>query len=388
MKHIKKFWLVTLIFLGTGCDTGTSVQDESVHFITLLGADTLAAETFQVHERSVEARVMLRTPETSLQHYVLKQNDSGAMLSLSASYYDPLDPDGPPVRSQEVTVEGDSVIIVQTSEEGTTRRSALYEEGTLPFLDMIHWPYELALKTAYSAETQPYVQPLLAGSRIMPFEISRLSADSMSIKHPFRGTMGVRVNEMGQLLTLNAAGTTRKVLVSRVETLDLTALATRYGQMDEAGKPFGDLSTRGETLATISGVDFRVDYGRPAKRGRAIYGSLVPYGEIWRTGANRATHLEISGDIMLDGLSVPAGTYTLYSIPESDGGLLIVNKQTGQGGTTYNQDQDLGRVAMRVNSTPELVEQFTIAIEQTQTGGVLKLLWDTTSLEIPFEING
>jgi hypothetical protein len=110
-----------------------------------------------------------------------------------------------------------------------------------------------------------------------------------------------------------------------------------------------------------------IDYSAPSVRGRTIFGGLVPYGEVWRTGANAATTLKTSGKLMIGDLSVPAGTYTLYSLPTADGWQLIVNKQTGQWGTVYDKAQDLGRVLMSTGSTAVPVETMVIDFEKTMS---------------------
>src|SRR5580704_1818688 len=104
------------------------------------------------------------------------------------------------------------------------------------------------------------------------------------------------------------------------------------------------LSPRDTARATIGKAHVLVDYGRPSKRGRVIFGSLVPYGQVWRTGANAATTFVIDKDLTIGAQTVPAGTYTLYTLPSASNWLLIINKQTGQWGTEYDQSQDLVRI--------------------------------------------
>jgi hypothetical protein len=108
-----------------------------------------------------------------------------------------------------------------------------------------------------------------------------------------------------------------------------------------------------------------IDYCAPSIHGRTIFGGLVPYGEVWRTGANAATTLKTSSNLQIGTLAVPAGTYTLYSLPTADGWTLIVNKQTGQWGTVYDKAQDLGRVPMSAGSNSVPVETFVIEFEKT-----------------------
>jgi hypothetical protein len=130
-----------------------------------------------------------------------------------------------------------------------------------------------------------------------------------------------------------------------------------------------------------------VDYGRPSMRGRRIMGELVPYGRVWRTGANAATTLVTDVDLDLGGASVPRGTYTLYTLPTATGWTLIVNRQTGQWGTQYEPARDLVRIPMHVARLNEPVEQFTIRLERGTAGrGTLALEWETTRAWVPFRI--
>ena len=144
------------------------------------------------------------------------------------------------------------------------------------------------------------------------------------------------------------------------------------------------LSPRDTTAQTIGDARLMVDYGRPSKRGREIFGGLVPWNQVWRTGANEATHFVTNKDLVIGGTTVPAGTYTLYSLPTPSGWKLIINKQTGQWGTEYDQEQDLARIDMTVEKRSPPLEQFTITIEPRGQGGVLRLAWDTTQASVPF----
>jgi hypothetical protein len=147
-------------------------------------------------------------------------------------------------------------------------------------------------------------------------------------------------------------------------------------------------SPRDTAMQMIGGTHVMVDYGRPSKRGREIFGGLVPHDRVWRTGANAATTFVTSRDLVIGGTPVPAGTYTLYTLPSAKGWKLIVNKQTGQWGTEYDQGQDLARIDMKVETASgPPVEQFTIDIEpRGTTGGTLRLSWDTTRASVPFTI--
>jgi len=136
------------------------------------------------------------------------------------------------------------------------------------------------------------------------------------------------------------------------------------------------LSVRDTARATIGAATFSVDYGRPLARGRTLLGNVISYDYVWRTGANAATQLTSSAPITLAGLSLPAGTYTLWTLPHAGGVDLIVNKQTGQWGTEYSRAQDLGRAPMKTDSVAPPVEKFTISIEASDAShGTLAMTW-------------
>ena len=125
-------------------------------------------------------------------------------------------------------------------------------------------------------------------------------------------------------------------------------------------------SPAAKASAMLDGKALTVNYNSPSIRDRKIMGGLVPYGKVWRTGANPATTFITAANLKIGNLSVPAGTYTIYSLPsEKDAWMLIVNKQTGQWGTEYDQSKDLGRTAMTQNALASPQEMMTISFENT-----------------------
>jgi hypothetical protein len=186
------------------------------------------------------------------------------------------------------------------------------------------------------------------------------------------------LDDAGRLDYLSAVGTPLQIVVERVPSVDMAAAGP-----DFAARPLGTLSPRDTVAATVGGADVWVQYGRPLRRGREIFGQVVPWNAVWRLGANAATHFHTSGDLRVGGADVPAGTYTLWALPSPAGWQLIVNRQTGQWGTDYDAAQDLVRVAMRVETLPQPVEQMTIAIEPEGAGAVLRVEWDRTRASVP-----
>jgi hypothetical protein len=127
------------------------------------------------------------------------------------------------------------------------------------------------------------------------------------------------------------------------------------------------------------GKTVKTDYSSPRMKGRKIYGDLVPFGEVWRTGANEATTFVASSDVAVGGKSVPAGSYTIFTVPTADQWTLIINKKTGEWGIPYKYESDeLVRVDMKVSKLPSPVEDFTIAYDKSGSGCRLRMDWETT----------
>ena len=146
-------------------------------------------------------------------------------------------------------------------------------------------------------------------------------------------------------------------------------------------------SPRGAAEVTIDGKKISIDYGRPFAKGRKVMGELVPYGQVWRTGANKATHLTTEADLMIGTVAVPKGTYTLFTLPSATGWKLIINKHTGQWGIPYKyESEEVGRVDMKVSALKAAVEQFTITLTGAKGSGVLKLEWEMTSASVAFKV--
>lgn len=152
----------------------------------------------------------------------------------------------------------------------------------------------------------------------------------------------------------------------------------------ERGNDEPRVSPNAAVSQTIGTTEVRITYGRPQVKGRTIFGELVPYDEVWRTGANEATTFSVSSDATIEGEPLPAGTYSLYTIPGTDTWTLIFNNVANQWGTNYDQAEDALRVEVSPESAPSR-EMMTFLFEDvTDTSGTCVLHWD--EVRVPFEI--
>ena len=168
--------------------------------------------------------------------------------------------------------------------------------------------------------------------------------------------------------------------------LSVTLFAGSFAIAQEKSR----VSPHETVTADIDGNTVTIVYGRPYTKdpksgaSRKIWGGLVPFGKVWRTGADEATLLTTKQPLDIGGTTIPAGTYSLFSQPEENGAAkLIVNKQTAQWGTKYDEKQDLARIEMKKDAVDKAVDQFTIAIEKNPAGGgILKLTWENTQYSV------
>jgi hypothetical protein len=174
----------------------------------------------------------------------------------------------------------------------------------------------------------------------------------------------------------------KRTIVTTLLVMGFAALAPAQMSNDKSQRP----SPPAQAQCTFSdGKTITVDYSSPRAKGRTIFGSLVPYGEVWRTGANEATTFVTTANLKAGTLAVPAGSYTIFTIPKPDKWTLIINRKTGEWGIPYKYESDeLGRVEMKVSQSPSLVENFTIAFDQKGHTCAMNLSWEKITATAEF----
>ena len=157
-----------------------------------------------------------------------------------------------------------------------------------------------------------------------------------------------------------------------------------FAQMDAGGTKKPLLSPPAKATIQLDGKDVSIQYNTPSMRGRKVMGGLVPYDKVWRTGANPATTLKTAATLKVGTVTVPAGTYTLYTLPSQGTWKLIINKQTGQWGTVYDPMQDFARIDMEKNTLTQPQEKMSISFEDTHGNSTqLHIRWENTDVWVP-----
>jgi len=330
-------------------------------FIVRLGADTLSLEQYTRTADRLAGEQVARAPRTVHRLYTATFGRSGAIERFELVEHNVSGAPGPAETKATVELAGDSAISAVPDGDSTLHRRVKVAPGTVPWYFQNYALLEEITRRARAGGGERYTTALLNLGDAEPWtvEVNRLGRDSMTMILGPLGTFRLRVDEHGSLLGLSGIGTTMQVTVERVRgKLDLGALSKAF-----AARSLGTLSPADSVRATLAGANLAVHYSRPSMRGRAIFGNVVPWNTVWRTGANEATVLETSADLVIAGTSLPAGKYSLWSVPSPDGWKLIVNNNTGQWGTQYDAKHDFARLDMKVERLARPVEQFTIAIE-------------------------
>ena len=366
-----------------------SEPPERYGFVARLGRDTVSVESVTRRGNQVTSDEVDRFPRVRQRHTEIELAPDGGIRRLVMDIVTPSEPATQRHRRVTVDVTRDSVHVTKRDSTGTVRRD-FATGGTIA---MAHLPqmyslYELyfgaalgRLAASPGSDTvrlrQFYIDREFDRFPLHSGRVKRLPNGTVEIAHDWLAGIGEAVLDSGRRLQrYSGARTTYKVEVTRLaEPPDVATIGQQFAAL-ETKRGFAQLSVRDTARASIGAATFAVDYGRPLVRGRELLGKLLPYDYVWRTGANAATQFTTSAPITLAGIRVPAGTYTLWTVPRRNGADIVVNKQTGQWGTGYDGSHDLGMARMTADSVAPPVETFTISITATDARrGILAMEW-------------
>jgi hypothetical protein len=352
---------------------------QSGAFVVRLGNDTLAIEQYTRTPNRLEGELVVRSPRTVHQIYTAAFGASGALERFELVTHNVSGAPGPAEQQAVLELHGDTAAVTLVRGDSTVARRIALGAGGLPYVPQCWGLVEEVLRRARTAGGERFTTTMLQITADQPWtvDVTRRGADSVIFSLGAIGPLRARVDGRGTMLGLTGVGGTMQVTVERTDRLDFAALGKSF-----AARSLGALSPADSTRATIGGASVAVRYSRPAMRGRVIFGGVVPWNQVWRTGANAATILETSADLVVGGTTVPPAKYSLWTIPTPSGWTLIINRNTGQWGTDYNAQYDLARLDMKVEPLAQPVERFTIAIAPQGDAGMLKLEWDKTRASI------
>jgi Protein of unknown function (DUF2911) len=392
--------LLPLLFLA--CSSAT--PPERYGFVTTLGNDTVAAERIARSPTRLVTDGVDRWPFVRQRHTEFDLATDGTIRHM---VMDVRTPNGrsPRERGRRVTADFSKDRVKISVRDSSGERDTAFATGgaiTVPHASMMYSVIELEIVAALHRAAATGLAP---GDSVLfrqfypdrdvgpSFTLHRgyvhpLPRGKVELRHDWlAGTGDVTVDSSGRMLTYSGMRSTYKVSVVRTATPpDIKSFGERLTAAERLTGP-QQLSVRDTARASIGKASFSVDYGRPLARGRTLLGNVISYDRVWRTGANAATQFTTSAPVTLAGLALPAGTYTLWTVPHSNGVDLIVNRQTGQWGTEYHRAQDLGSAPMKVETVTSPVEKFTISIQPSDARhGTLTMAWGTFRWTAPIVV--
>lgn len=376
---------------AAGCRGGGVVQPparaavhDSAVYVVRLGLDTSYIQWMVRDGRDVRMRVVERMPRVRVVHTTLAQNADGSVARLGRRAYLPGAADTMPVDVADVEATGDSTILV-VGPPGEPRRVASAGRAHVLVGPLLMSSYPLLAPFAPTRVGDSLVSrmlsPTLGDRRLV---IRRTAADTFTLASDLMGLVRVHVGARGRSNGFDALGSSINMVGTRVPWISFDSVVRAFVARERASGVAGVSSPRDTARATVGDAAVAVDYGRPARRGRVVFGGIVPWGRVWRTGANLATHLATDRALLVGGAELAPGRYTLFTLPEPHEWTLIVSRQTGQWGTDYDPSLDVARLPMQVvRIAGESVERFTIRVDPEGDGGVLRFQWDTVEARVP-----
>ena len=363
---------------------------ETGGFVATLGTDTVHIERFTTMAGAMRGTIVTRVPTTRIINWSLTLDTAGLPLRYSVDTHDtdlrPLRHNG---ASGSIDFADTSVRkTIRNGEDVTGRIVAprhTFVGPSIPYIGVSYLMYEAAFADARNhaaarRDTSLWTLTMFAGQGAPTKTRAWLvGPDSAELSYFGVAKSGYRFDENGRLLSADWTGTTYGYRVRRIAAEDVGAIAQRWASADRAGKSFGALSPRDTTRATVGSAQITIDYSRPSRRGRVIWGDIVPWDTVWRLGADMATHIATSADLQLGETLLPAGRYTLWMVPSLHAPQLVVSSAVNVFGTAYNPAKDLARLPMSRVAPVAETERLTIAVEH----GALVVRWDDTAWTVP-----
>jgi len=387
--------IVSLTALAALQLAATGATDEKSSYITTLGRDTVAVESVSRQANHLIGDIVVRVPNTVRLHYDVEVRPDGSVLR-STLDTDPMGAKGMVARRLTLDFAGDSVrLSIDSAGQKRTVTRAL-PKGTVPTfmtgfgasygLYSSMGLYELLLERSRPATNDTLTVPGIdiASGAIAKRKFLARSATQVDVDYFGILWTHLTVDATGHISAADARATTEQTETHRMDFVDAAAMAKAFAAADHSGKGIGAASPNLIEKGSIAGQTIVAAFGSPRRRGRTILGAVVPYDRVWRTGANEATTIIFDKDLTVGGAAVPAGSYSLWTIPKADGSVqLVVNKQHGQWGTDYDPAQDLVRVPMQSSTASAPQENFAINITGAGNTGALRISWDAFVWSVP-----
>jgi hypothetical protein len=361
-------------------------QSYSASFVAKLGTDTVIVETYNMLPNHLYGKAFLRYPEDQIGVFDFHFYPDGSIKHYSVSFMNP--------DSSYITSSGTSGVYCEDDtctwfaswkggeDEYTNKRAVKHIDfigGWTPTISLLEWNCMRLIKSGEQSLPITLINDYIGTRNVA---VWKGKEDTLIFGGDFLEYTKLKVTPEGRILYYDGTATPWNYIATKLEPINVDEVAKRMTKTPKIGIPSPEVKVD----FVVANKIINLSYGRPSKRGRKIFGGIVPYDSVWRTGAGDPTTLTLPYNIQFGKSVIPKGKYALYTIPGADQWTLIFNTDLTQWPTEPNRSKDFVLIPLRVKRLPTPVEQFNIVIESSIDGGIIKFIWDDTEAYAPFKI--
>lgn len=387
MKHI---FFSLLIGISIPVSLAGQAPKYTASFIAEWAQDTAGIETFTIAGNHLFGRAIHLYPEPHLRQFEFWYDDNGAIRSLDIQFYDlentsiPLETKSGFLPYRIIMNYNNDVIDFRTiSKEGEKQYVHLAKRmdffgGWVPIFGQWQWLSNRVVENQLEKDLK-FVNYVVG---IYDLWLKQDGDDKVIFESSISAPITFYLNEKDFIEKIDALGSPWNYTVHKVEPIDIEVHTKHF-----AKKPvIGDPSPHKQFSTTIAGCNISGSYGQPSKRGREIFGNVVPYNKVWRTGAGPVTTISFDKDLVFNTTLIPRGTYNLFTVPGKDKWTLIFNTEENAWGSAPRSEYDFAKVEMQTEQLSKVVDPFSILIEENNGKGILSMMWDKTVAKVSFRI--
>lgn len=374
--------LPALLFIPLLLKAQNQHQD-SGYIIYTLGKDTVEITHYRLTGNDFTATVVQRA-NTNINKIKGRFFPNGELQYMDGYRYKPvIGKDSVLLVTFRLYHRGDSTYIEERGVDGITE---LKFAGRAM---MSYWPY-VHMPVLLANYVPQNVGDSIVGNHVVgdlpgaKFVVKRITDRKIIADSRVMGPFILYLNERGKVDSMDATGSSYNIKATIVPQLNLDSIILSYARREEQFGPFGWPNKSDSVRAVIGNTSLKIDYTRPSMRGRVIFGEVVPWNRHWRTGANRATRIIVSHPLNFNDKILPAGEYSIFTMPSPAGWTIMFNKEADIWGTDYDSAHDILRVPMQVEQLIDPVELMTIEVVPTTKGGAINIIWERTKASAHF----
>ena len=385
------FWMNTKAQFMMPTILNSDTTKYTASFIAEWAGDTASIETVTIVGNHMFGRAIHLYPEPHLQQFDYYFKPDGSIKLMNFQFYDLLNSSIPlktksgflPTRVLMTAKEKavDFIIVDKTGEKQITHQTERIDfiGGWVPIIGQWQW---LANQVVKGNADNNFV---FSNAVIGDYDLWLKQTSDTTIVFDSEITKEIifYLDDQQKIYQIDAMDSPWNYLVKRTPPIDIEDYCANFAKKEVIGDP----SPHEKLTINLSDCNIEVDYGRPSKRGRKIFGELVTYDKVWRTGAGTPTTIMTTKDLNFNGTIIPKGTYNLFTIPTPNSWTLVFNNEPEAWGSAHRPEFDFAKTNMEVSKLNAPVEKFTIEIVPDKDGGILKMSWGQTTAATRFSVH-